>query len=136
VVLRSGDANNLPVATACGDPGESSEVGKAPSSISTGQLLFPQDTATIAAGAGGTPTGSVIFKLFGPNDTTCAGDPVYSQEVSLANGSASTSNTTFSVSEADASTYSWLVVYSGDATHDGATSACDTEHFTLTIVNG
>jgi hypothetical protein len=135
----SGDANNAAASTACGDPGESSVVGKAPSSISTGQALFPQDSATVAAGAGGTPTGSVTFKLFGPDNSTCdpnGASPVYTQAVSLANGSASTSNTTFSVSTASASTYKWLVVYDGDATHDGATSACGTENFTLTIVNG
>ena len=132
----SGDANNLPVATACGDPGESSVVGKAPSNIATAQILFPQDSATVSAGAGGTPTGDVTFKLFGPNDTTCSGVAVYSEKVSLANGSASTSNTSFSVSSASADTYSWLVVYDGDATHDATTSSCNTEHFTATIVNG
>ncbi len=66
----SGDANNAATSTACGDPGESSVVGKAPSGISTGQALFPQDSATVAAGAGGTPTGSVTFKLFGPDNST------------------------------------------------------------------
>jgi Cu/Zn superoxide dismutase len=132
----SGDANNLPVSTACGDPGESSVVGKAPASITTAQRLFPQDTATVGAGAGGTPTGSVTFKLFGPNDMFCAGSAVYSEKVTLANGSASTSNTSFSVSSASADTYSWLVEYSGDATHDATTSSCNTEHFTATIVNG
>ena len=95
-------------------------------SISTGQVLFPHDSTTVAAGAGGTPMGSVTFKLFGPDNSTCdpnGASPVYTQAVSLANGSASTSNTTFSVSAASASTYKWLVVYDEDATHDGATSA-------------
>ena len=136
----SGDAKNLAVSTSCGDPDESSVVGKAPSSISTGQEFFPQDTATIAAGAGGLPTGSVSFKLFGPTNSTCdpnGSDPVYTETVDLTNGpSAGTSNTTFKVTSATASTYKWLVVYSGDATHDGATSSCGTEQFTLTIANG
>jgi Cu/Zn superoxide dismutase len=136
----SGDAKNLPVLTACGDPGESSVVGKASSGISTGQEFFPQDTATISAGAGGLPTGSVSFKLFGPDNPTCDADgpsAVYTETVDLTNGSsASTSNTVFKVTSASASTYKWLVVYSGDATHEGATSACGTEQFTLTIVNG
>jgi hypothetical protein len=135
----SGDGNNLPVATACGDPGESSVVGKAPAGISTGQELFPQDVANIAAGAGGTPTGEVTFKLFGPDNTTCdpnGPSPAYTQTVALANGSARTSNSTFKVSATGTNTYRWLVVYGGDATHDGATSACGTEQFTLTIANG
>jgi hypothetical protein len=131
----SGDANNLPASTACGDPNESSVVGKAPSNISTAQLLYPQDTVTVSAGAGGTPTGNVTFKLYGPNDTNCTGVPVYSETESLAGGSASTSNTSFSVSSASADTYRWQVEYSGDATHDGSTSSCGTEQFTLTIAN-
>jgi hypothetical protein len=39
------------------------------------------------------------------------------------------------VSAATASTYKWLVVYGGDTTHDGITSSCGTEQFTLTIDN-
>jgi hypothetical protein len=132
----SGDANNVSASTSCGDAGEASVVNKAPSSIATAQSLRPQDTATISASAGGTPTGSVTFSLFGPNDSTCSGSAVFTQTVSLSSGSAATSNSTFSVSSANADTYNWLVVYSGDATHDGATSACGTEHFTLTIANG
>ncbi len=132
----SGDANNLPATTFCGDPGESSVVNKAAPSVATAQKLFPQDSAAISATAGGTPTGSVSFKLFGPNDASCSGSAVYSETVSLVNGSAATDNKTFSVSSAAADTYNWLVVYGGDAKHSGATSACGTEHFTLTIANG
>jgi hypothetical protein len=131
-----GDANNNAAASACAD--EAVVVGKAPSSISTAQQLFPQDSATISASAGGTPTGSVSFKLFGPDNATCdpnGAAPVYTETVSLANGSASTSNSTFSVSSASASTYRWVVEYSGDATHEAVTSACGTEQFTLTIAN-
>jgi Cu/Zn superoxide dismutase len=62
----SGDASNVAASTACGDPNESSLVKKAPGGIATAQSLFPQDSATLTATAGGTPTGSVTFKLFGP----------------------------------------------------------------------
>ena len=134
--VYSGDAKNLSASTACGDANESSVVNKAPSSISTAQQLRPQDSATISATAGGTPTGSVTFKLFPPGDTTCSGSAVYTETVTLAGGSASTTNSTFSVSSAAvASTYRWLVTYSGDAKHEGTTSACGTEAFTLTIKN-
>jgi hypothetical protein len=131
----SGDGNNLGASTSCGDPGESSVVNKAPATIATAQQLFPQDSATISASAGGTPTGSVTFALFAPADTTCSGSAVFTQTVALSSGSASTSNTTFSVSSASASTYRWVVTYGGDGTHDGTTSACGTEHFVLTIAN-
>jgi hypothetical protein len=131
----SGDANNEAVTTACGDPGESSVVGKAPSTIATFQRVLPQDRATVSASAGGRPTGTVTFKLFGPADPGCAGTLLFTQTVTLNNGSASTSNTTFSIASASASTYNWVAVYSGDASHQGSTSPCGKEHFTLTIAN-
>ncbi len=136
IASYSGDAKNEPATTACGDMFESSVVNKAPTTIATAQELFPQDAATISATAGGTPTGSVTFALFAPGDTTCSGTAVYTETVALdANGEASTSNETFSVTTASAVTYRWRVVYSGDATHDGVTSTCGTEQFTLTIAN-
>src|SRR5215217_121516 len=130
-----GDLNNKSASTACGDANESSVVNKAPSNISTAQTLRPQDSVTLSASAGGTPTGSVTFELFGPNDPTCSGAALYTETVPLTNGTATTSNTSFSVSSAAADTYRWKVVYGGDATHNGATSACGTEQFTLTIQN-
>jgi hypothetical protein len=138
IAVYSGDTNNKTVSGTCGDSGESSDVNKAPSSIVTSQTITPQDSATISAGAGGTPTGTVTFKLFGPNNSTCnplGSAAVYTETVTLSGGSASTSNTTFSITAATASTYKWLVVYSGDTKHTGQTSACGTEQFTLTIAN-
>jgi len=136
----SGDANNKSASTQCGDPGESSVVNKAESSISTAQELFPQDSGTVSASAGGTPSGDITFKLFGPDNSTCdpqGANPVYTETVNVnGTGKASTSNSTFSVKSANADSYKWLVVYSGDANHEGATSACGTEHFTVTIANG
>jgi hypothetical protein len=132
----SGDANNLSTSTSCGNAGESSVVSKASTTIATAQTLTPQDSATISATKGGASTGSVTFSLFGPNDATCSATPVFTQTVNLSDGSASTSNTTFSVSAGAGGTYNWVVVYSGDATHSGSTSACGVEHFTASIANG
>ena len=78
----------------------------------------------------------MTFALYAAGDTTCSGSAVFSQTVALSSGAAATSNTTFSVKSASASTYRWRVVYSGDAKHEGATSSCGTEQFTLTIANG
>jgi hypothetical protein len=131
----SGDAKNEAASTACGDANESSVVNKAPSNIATVQRVFPQDSATVSASAGGTPTGSVSFSLYGPSDTTCSGVAVYSEtNVPLTGGAAGTTNTTFSVIASTSGTYRWVVSYGGDATHDPSSSAC-TENVTVTIVN-
>ena len=95
----------------------------------------------MTATAGGTPTGTVTFELFGPNNTTCdpdGPDPVYSEPgVTLnAGGSAVTSNTTFSITSATSSQYKWLVSYSGDSNHLPIAGTCGGENFTLTIDNG
>jgi hypothetical protein len=135
VASYSGDANNNPASTSCGDANETSVVNKAPSNIATVQRLFPQDAATVSAGAGGTPTGDVTFSLYGPGDATCSGSAVFSQTVPLTGGSASTTNTTFSVVAGTSGTYRWIVSYPGDATHQASTSACGTEQFTATITN-
>jgi hypothetical protein len=107
---------------------------KAAANVSTTQELFPQDTATLSANAGGTPTGTVDFALYGPNDANCSGTPAYSEEnVDLTSGVANTNNTSFSVDQADSGNYKWIVHYDGDATHVEATSPCGKEAFTATI---
>ena len=60
---------------------------------------------------------------------------MYTETVTLSGGTGSTNNTTFSVTSATVSTYKWLVVYGGDPKHEGVTSTCGTEQFTLTIKN-
>jgi hypothetical protein len=133
VASYSGDNKNLAVSGACGDADESSVVKKALANVDTAQKLFPQDSATLSASAGGTPTGSVTFKLY--NNADCSGNPVLQQNVNLVSGTANTNNTSFSVDQASSGNYKWLVEYSGDAKHESATSACGKEAFTATIDN-
>ena len=133
VASYSGDSKNLAASGQCGDADESSVVKKALANVDTAQKLFPQDSATLSAGAGGTPTGSVTFKLY--NNADCSGTPVFEQSVNLVSGTANTNNTSFSVDQAGSGNYKWLVEYSGDAKHESATSACGKEAFTATIDN-
>jgi hypothetical protein len=128
----SGDANNNPVDTACNDPGESSAVGKADTTSSTAQSLLPNDSMTLSS-AFGNIGGTVDFYLYGPNNPTCdpaGATPAYQQlGVSVSAGSAQTTNSSTFVTTPG--TYKWLVVYSGDGNHNGSTSACGVEQFTI-----
>jgi hypothetical protein len=127
----SGDANNAPSAGKCGDANESSVVGKAPSKLDTAQSFYPNDTATLSADAGGTPTGSVTFTLFDNSD--CEGTAVIpATSRPLNNGVASTDNTTVAVSTSG--TYYWKVEYTGDLKHKPVSSC--TENTAMTINNG
>ena len=141
VASYGGDTKNKSVSGTCGDTGETSVVGRAGASLTTGQSMRPQDSVTVAATAGGTPSGTVTFKLYGPDNSTCAADgaaPVYTESnVGLnSGGSAVTSNSSFSISAASASQYKWLVSYSGDTNHLPLNGSCGSENFTLTISNG
>ena len=117
-----------PSSTACGDAGETSVVNPIQSGISTHQSVIPNDAATITGGGSGT----VRFRLY--SGTTCSGTALVDQTKTVASGAAATTNTTVSVDATG--TYSWLVEYSGDATHTAATSTCSTEHFAVTFTNG
>jgi hypothetical protein len=133
----SSNANNNNAESGCQE--EQVTISPAETTIETAQRLFPQDTATLTANAGGPLTGSVTFKLFGPDNATCdpsGAAPKYTETVPLDNGTANTDNTEFSVNAANSGNYKWLVEFnSGDENHTDATSACGKEAFTATIDN-
>jgi len=128
-----GDGNNTPTNTLCNDANESATIGKASPSIST------QASATVAVGGtirdvatlggGSSPTGTVAFRLFGPNDTTCASPAVFTSTNALAGGVATSGDFT----AASAGTYRWTAVYSGDANNDGVTSACNAPNESVSV---
>ncbi|MGH9265025.1 MAG: hypothetical protein ACRD1D_10080, partial [Acidimicrobiales bacterium] len=127
VATYSGDANNNPVGpTACQDPNETVGVGRLPISLSTqaspsvpvGGQIF--DTATIAGGFN--PTGTIVFELYGPDNATCTGTPVFTSTVTV-NGNGSYPSTSFTPTLPG--TYRWIARYSGDANNAAAVTACD-----------
>jgi hypothetical protein len=123
-----------------------------PTTTATVQDWIPNDSATISTTGptGYNLTGDVKFDLYGPNDTSCAGTPVYEEDIPIPanSGLSATVRTTngdgvgtglaadFIVKKAGNGTYSWKVVYtpaSTDTAHTGSSSACNTEHSLLTI---
>jgi hypothetical protein len=128
VASYSGDANNNPASTKCGDepvvvspasPGILTATN--PSSGTVPVLL--KDTATLSGGVN--PTGTITFKLYGPNDATCANAAIDSETASVSgNGSYSTA-TGLTVSLAG--TYQWVASYSGDANNNPASTKCGDE---------
>ncbi|MGW4163263.1 Ig-like domain-containing protein [Streptomyces sp. NPDC004788] len=135
-VRYSGDANNESAMSAC--TSEQLQVVKAASEIHTAPYMYPQDSTTVSATSGGVPTGNVTFQLYAPTDTTCSSDPVFEQTVPLnAAGKASTNNTTFWVdsSKDGPNPYLWKATYSGDDTHNGATTQCGDERATIQVTD-
>src|SRR5207253_586799 len=77
IASYSGDANNNGFTTQCNEAGETSTVNKASptdrKSVAEGNTADGtiQDTATNRNGT--SPTGTISFSIYGPNDATCSG---------------------------------------------------------------
>src|SRR5207248_1770688 len=69
-----------------------------------------QDVATLSGGE--SPTGSLIFKLFGPNDSTCSQAPAFTSSLVKVSGNGTYTPPSFSPPATG--TYSWVAEYSGD----------------------
>jgi hypothetical protein len=136
VAIYGGDANNATVTSACGE--EPVDISQASPTFST--LPSPQtgpvgtavsDTATVTGGVN--PTGTVVFELFSPADTTCTPsttEPVFTSTNPLSAGSATSDPFTTTT----AGTYNWAATYSGDANNTTAGSSCGDEPVVVTQV--
>ncbi|MFN2504978.1 MAG: hypothetical protein ABR540_12275 [Acidimicrobiales bacterium] len=125
VATYSGDANHVPVATACGDPAEAVTVTP-PGAVTLTTTASPSvpvggqvtDTATLSGGVN--PTGTITFQLFGPDDPTCTTPPIFSNTKPVGAGSVSSDPFTANAP----GVYRWVATYSGDANHGPVTTAC------------
>ena len=125
----SGDANNAPVRTPCGDPNETVTVTGGPPPLSLVTQASPgvavggtiTDTATLADGIA--PSGIIDFTLFGPDDATCAGPPAFTSPPVPVNGAGSYTSAPFAPTLAG--TYRWVATYSNDPNNRPIVTACD-----------
>ncbi|MEV6050742.1 hypothetical protein [Streptomyces sp. NPDC052107] len=128
----SGDGNNTGAMSEC--VSEPLIVARADVDIATQQRSFPQDSTTVSATAGGMPTGTVAFKLYGPTDMTCNTTPVHTEDVTLDNsGHAGTSDTIYHVAAANDGGDKWQVTYNGDGTRNAETSTFGAENATINV---
>jgi len=137
VAVYTGDFQNKAVATACGDANESVVVSKRTSSMvtqaSAGTTLGNtiSDSATLTAG--GTPTGTITFTLFGPNNAGCSGSPIFTSTVPV-NGSTTYNSASFK--PVTPGTYNWIASYSGDGNTDSFTGVCGAANESVTVTKG
>ena len=126
VASYSGDGDNAAVAGGCNDANESVVVTKksptvvtqASASVEVGGDIH--DTATLAGGS--SPTGTITFNLYGPNDTTCASAAIFTKSVTV-NGNGHYDSPSFTT--VTAGTYRWIANYSGDANNNATQNACN-----------
>jgi len=115
-----------------------------PTTISTNQFVYPQDSAKISAPAGGNLAGSVKFRLYDssvactaatPSDTVGTGGLLYKETVAVSGASpqvVKTNNTTARVNDSTAGIY-WLVEYSSTNLSQLPSSSVCTENTAVTF---
>jgi hypothetical protein len=113
----SGDANNTPVATACGDAGQSVVVTTAtPSMVTQASRSVPvagaiSDTATLSGGYN--PTGTITFSAYGPGAPNCIGPASFTNTLAVTHGTGDYTSSPFT--PLVPGRYRWVASYSGDA---------------------
>ncbi|MEV0455235.1 hypothetical protein [Catellatospora methionotrophica] len=132
----AGDANNAAIGTVCNEPSENVVVGalatpslvtNASDDVDLGGSI--SDTATLADGDD--PTGTITFTLYGPDDATCAGEPLVTDGVTVDAGNGS--YTSAGITPTAPGTYRWIAAYSGDANNAPAATACNDENESVVV---
>jgi hypothetical protein len=126
IAKYAGNANNNGFTTVCGASGEQLTVIQASPTITTSATANAtvggtmSDTATLSGGA--TPTGTITFTLFGPNNATCALPAAFTSINTTVSGDGNYSSAPFT--PLLPGTYLWVATYSGDPNNNFATTMC------------
>jgi hypothetical protein len=128
VARYAGDANNLASASTCAAAGSVVVVSKATPAltvaaspdVNVGEGLSA--TATVTGRAGGASGGTVDFRLYGPDDPSCAGPPVFSSLGRPVGQDGTATSQTFTPTAPGS--YLWVASSATDASNAAATSAC------------
>ena len=88
-----------------------------------------RDTATLADGS--SPTGTISFTLYGPDDADCTGTPAFTSGPVTVSGNGSYVSPSFSPTTAGV--YRWTATYSGDADNTPAGGACNALNESVTV---
>ena len=86
---------------------------------------------TVTLGGGVNPTGTLTFTLFGPDNPTCAGTPIFTATTAVS-GNAFYESSRFRTFAAG--TYTWLAAYGGDANNTASPpTPCSTPSAKVTV---
>jgi len=102
-------------------------------SDSAQMIGLPGGSGSIAA----PPTGTLTFKLYGPNDATCSMAAVFTSAVPLVQQGGVVSTATsgsYTPPAGSAGTYRWIASYPGDANYMPKSTACGDETVQVTDV--
>jgi hypothetical protein len=143
VATYSGDADYAGSGSPCADPSGVLTVGKAtltitdtPSAPTTAVGSSSTTTATLGGAPAGEPppTGSVVFDVYGPGDTTCSAAPVHSSTNPV--NAAGTAATSDAFTPATTGTYAVVAHYGGDGDYASSQSTCGDPGAAITVGRG
>jgi hypothetical protein len=131
VVRYTGDVNNAPASTTCGQPSQQLRMTPGRPSLVTTASTASGSIEDSALLSGGVPTsGTIVFRLFGPEDTACAGAPVFVSSLPVSyQGHYSSGPFAPSLP----GVYRFDAEYSGDANDEPATAACGGPEETVSL---
>ena len=134
IAAYGGNGANAAVTGACNDANESTTVIPATPTLVT-QASAPvvvggalTDTATLADGVA--PTGALTFRLFGPDDASCATEVFASVAAVTGNGDYTSAPFTASAP----GLYRWIAAYGGDGANAAVTGACNDANESTTVI--
>jgi hypothetical protein len=133
IAQYSGDVNNAAVSGECNDEGESVVVRATPTLTTQASPGGPGgtmivDTATLTGGTN--PTGTITFRLYGPDNATCTDPALFTSMVAVSGNGTYTSGT---VGPTTPGVYRWIASYSGDANNVAVAGACNDANESVTI---
>jgi hypothetical protein len=134
IASYSGDANNNTVSGACNDANESVVVSKKSPTITTtasagvvvGSTI--SDIAHLSGAYNG--TGTITFKLYGPNDTNCLAGAISTTTATVA-GDGNYPSPAFTTTQAG--TYRWIASYSGDTNNNAVSGGCNDDNESVVV---
>jgi uncharacterized repeat protein (TIGR01451 family) len=110
------------------------DISTTPSETSGSVSDVLNDTAHLSGGSTFDGSGTITFRLFGPNDPNCDGTPAYAESVTADhNGDYHTSNA--SVLADTEGTWNWTAVFSGDTNNNQAVSGCGEEQVVISAAD-
>jgi hypothetical protein len=120
-----GDANNEAAGLGCGAANQASTVSKASPGLAgtaTSTVIVGNTITDDTNLSGGfSPGGQIVFRAYGPGNSTCAGVPVYEEAITVG-GNGSYSPAGFAPGPG---LYRWTVEYGGDSNNEGVSLGCN-----------
>jgi hypothetical protein len=137
VAEYSGDGNNDGAESPCAEASAAVAVASASPSLtvasSAGITVGGQVHATATLAGGHEASGMIAFALYGPDDATCTGTPIFAETVNVKVGTGAYESAAFTPTAAG--TYRWIASYSGDGNNEAVASSCANASAAVTVAS-